>query len=97
MRLILLVLTLTASTLAGAAEIARLSVPGMSCPVCPITVRKALTRVPGVLSASVDYDSRSAQVSYDPARVDTAALLRATADAGYPSTLIAPPASEAKP
>ncbi|MGC9159545.1 MAG: cation transporter, partial [Terracidiphilus sp.] len=30
-----------------------LSVPGMTCPVCPITVRKALREVPGVEKVDV--------------------------------------------
>ena len=63
-----------------------LSVPGMDCPVCPLTVRAALERVPGVSSARIDFERRQARVSFDDARVDVAALMRATRDAGYPST-----------
>lgn len=86
-----------ADSAAGSDAVARLSVPGMTCPVCPITVRKALTAVPGVTEARVDYDSRSAWVRYDPARVAPAALLQATADVGYPSQLVAPVAGESRP
>jgi mercuric ion binding protein len=64
-----------------------LAVPGMSCAACPITVKKALTRVDGVTRAEVDYDNRQAVVSFDDARTDVEKLTRATADAGYPSTL----------
>jgi copper chaperone CopZ len=46
-----------------------------------------------VLDAEVDYASRVARVRYDPARVDVARLRQATADAGYPSEQIMPPAA----
>lgn len=62
-----------------------LSVSGMTCSVCPITVRKALSRVPGVLDAVVDYDSKTARVRFDPARASVQLLQDATGQAGYPS------------
>lgn len=63
-----------------------LDVPGMTCPLCPFTVRKALARVPGVEKVSVDFPARSVRVEYDAARTTVAALLKATANAGYPAT-----------
>lgn len=65
-----------------------LSVPTMDCPVCPITVKKALTRVPGVTGAQVSFDKRQATVNFDDAKTNVDALIRATRDAGYPSTLV---------
>ena len=62
-----------------------LNVPGMTCPVCPITVRQALRKVPGVEKVAVRYTKREAIVTYDDARTNVAALTKATADAGYPS------------
>lgn len=67
-----------------------LAVPGMTCPACPITVRKALEAVPGVLAAEVDFEHKSARVRYDPDQATPEQLLQATANAGYPAQL-APP------
>lgn len=64
-----------------------LSVPGMDCPVCPITVKKALTKVDGVTNAEVNFDKRQATVTYDDARTSVEALTKATRDAGYPATV----------
>lgn len=64
-----------------------LAVPGMSCAACPITVKKALSKVEGVEKAEVDYESRQATVTFDDARTDAAKLTRATADAGYPASV----------
>lgn len=64
-----------------------LSIPTMDCPVCPITVRKALDRVDGVTKAEVNFDKRQAVVTFDDAKASVAALTHATQDAGYPSTL----------
>jgi periplasmic mercuric ion binding protein len=67
-----------------------LAVPGMTCAACPITVKKALARVDGVARVDVDFDRRQAVVSFDDAKVGVAGLIRATTDAGYPSTLKEP-------
>lgn len=64
-----------------------LDVSKMDCAVCPITVRKALEKVPGVDSAKVDFKTRRAVVAFDPAKTSPEALTRATADAGFPSSV----------
>ena len=64
-----------------------LSVPGMTCAACPITVKKALTKVDGVQKAEVSYEKREAVVTFDDAKTSTETLTRATANAGYPSTV----------
>jgi mercuric ion binding protein len=64
-----------------------LDVPGMTCPLCPITVRKALERVDGVLNVKVSFDRKEAVVIFDDARTTIQALTRSTADAGYVSTV----------
>jgi mercuric ion binding protein len=80
-------LAILASPAFAASQTVTLAVPGMTCAACPITVKKALTRVHGVTRAEVDYDTRQAVVSFDDAKADVAKLMQATADAGYPSTL----------
>lgn len=80
-------LAILASPAFAAPQTVTLAVPGMTCAACPITVKKALTRVDGVMRAEVDYGTRQAVVTFDDAKVDLAALTRATKDAGYPSTL----------
>lgn len=56
-----------------------------ACATCPITVRQALRRVPGVVKVEVDFDVRAAMVTFDPAQAKVEDLTRATTDAGYPS------------
>lgn len=63
-----------------------LSVPGMTCAACPITVKKALTKVEGVEKVSVSFEKKEAVVTYDDAKTNVEALTNATKDAGYPST-----------
>ena len=64
-----------------------LSVPGMDCPVCPITVKKALTKVDGVTKAEVNFDKRQAVVTFDDVKTNVETLTKATKDAGYPATV----------
>ncbi|HBO5401973.1 TPA: mercury resistance system periplasmic binding protein MerP, partial [Pseudomonas aeruginosa] len=49
----------------AASQIITLSVPGMTCAACPITVKKALTKVEGVTKAEVSYEKREAIVTFD--------------------------------
>jgi len=65
-----------------------LSVPTMDCPVCPITVKKALGKLAGVEAVTVNFDRREATVTFDDVKTNVEALTRATRDAGYPSTLV---------
>lgn len=62
-----------------------LSVPGMYCPVCPITVKKAIEKVEGVKSVNIIYESKSAHVSYDDQHTDISQIQEATKNVGYPS------------
>ncbi|HXF55346.1 MAG TPA: mercury resistance system periplasmic binding protein MerP [Hyphomicrobiaceae bacterium] len=79
-------LSLLASSTAFAAErTVTLAVQNMYCDVCPITVRKSLERVPGVIKAVVSYQDKTAIVTYDDSKTDVTALTAATTNAGYPS------------
>ncbi len=62
-----------------------LNVPGMTCPVCPITVKKALEKVPGVSKVDVRLEKKQVLVIFDDAKTDTDALVKATTNAGFPS------------
>ena len=79
--------TITAPAVA-AIQTVTLAVPDMSCAVCPITVKKALLKVPGVKTVHVDFDHRQAAVKFDDAKTSIAALTQATTAAGYPSSQI---------
>ena len=68
-----------------------LAVENMTCGTCPIVVRKALERVPGVSSTSVDFDKKTATVTFDPDKATSAQLTQATTEAGFPSKLIGKP------
>lgn len=63
-----------------------LSVPGMNCAACPITVKKALVKVAGVAKVDVSLDQREAVVTFDDTKARVGQLTRATTEAGYPST-----------
>lgn len=84
----LLLLAAWPPTLGAAAEKSvTLAVDNMTCAMCPVTVRKALEQVEGVQSAQVDFETKTATVSYDPELAAVSDLTRATTNAGYPSKL----------
>jgi periplasmic mercuric ion binding protein len=81
------VVALPVSLFAGNLQTVTLDVQNMTCAVCPITVKKALERVPGVTEARVEFANKTASVSFDPDRASPAALTKATAKSGYPSSV----------
>lgn len=70
-----------------ATKIVTLSVPGMTCRVCPITVKKALESVKGVSQVSVNFDAKTATVTFNPQQANVSDLTKATKKSGYPSTV----------
>lgn len=76
-------------SLAQAAEQTRtFAVAKMTCPVCPVTVRKAIEKIDGVTSVNVDLDAKTATVRFDDAVTTTDAVAAASTNAGYPAHLI---------
>ncbi len=76
----------------GTAE-STLDIGGMTCASCVGRVQKALTRVDGVVTASVNLATETATVTLDQA-VDLDSLRAAVEKAGYTATPRVPPASE---
>lgn len=73
----------------GSAEssMVTLGIKGMSCEACSVHIQKGLSGVPGVRSASVDYEKALALVSVDPASAPSReALVKAVKQAGYEVT-----------
>ena len=67
------------------------AVENMTCAACPITVRKAMSRVDGVQSVDVDFDAKTVTVAYDPALTDTAAIAEASTSVGFPAHVVDTP------
>ena len=84
-------LALTAGTAWAAPKTVTLAVANMTCAACPITVKKALSRVVGVNDVSINLEKMQATIRFDDAKTNVAALTRATTDAGYPSSQVRGP------
>ena len=82
-----LVFAATSLPAAAAQRTVVFSVPGMNCAVCPITVRKALQKVPGVSGVNATLEPPEAVVTFDDASTSVEKLLEATRNAGYPANL----------
>ncbi|MBT2794046.1 heavy metal translocating P-type ATPase [Paraburkholderia strydomiana] len=72
---------------------AELEIGGMTCASCAMRVEKALAKVPGVASASVNLATETASVNLTAAAAAAAsdALIAAVKKAGYEAALLAPP------
>ena len=72
---------------------AELPVVGMSCARCAANVERTLKKkVPGVLDASVNFATETAQVDYDPGQVSPEDMAEAVKKAGF--ELVVPKASQ---
>ena len=83
----LLVAAMPLAALSATPQTAVLDVKNMTCELCPVTVRKSLEKVPGVSHARIDFTRKTATVMFDADKTNTAALVKATTNAGYPSTV----------
>jgi mercuric ion binding protein len=85
---ILAVVSMLAVPSAWAAEKSvTIKVPGMTCPTCPVTLKKSLMKEQGVFGVTVRYEKKQLVVSYDDAKTTPTAITRATAAVGFPSQI----------
>ena len=73
---------------AAAMQQVTLKVAGMTCSSCPITVKKALSKVKGVQQVKTNLKLKQAIVRYDDTLTSPQMLATATINAGYPSKVI---------
>lgn len=57
----------------------------MTCALCPVTVKTAMQRVPGVKSVEIDFKAKTATVIFDPSVTTVEAIAAASTNAGYPA------------
>lgn len=63
------------------------AIKNMTCPTCPITVKTAMSRVAGVKLVKIDFDAKTATVTYDASVATPAKIAAASSDVGYPAQL----------
>ncbi len=62
-------------------------VDNMTCALCPVTVKAAMSGVEGVKSVEIDFPARTAHVVFDPGLTDATAIAHASEQAGYPAAV----------
>ena len=67
---------------------AKYSIENMTCKMCDITIRKSMENIDGVIKATVDYDTKTAVVIFNPAKTDIETIGMASTNAGYKATSI---------
>ena len=85
---LVLVLAMASLTALAKPKAVTLDLPTMNCAMCPVTVKKALSKVEGESKAEVSYEHKQAVVSFEDTKTSTDKLIEATTNAGCPSTLV---------
>ena len=83
---VLLALAVSTMPALAAIKTVTLTVSGMTCAACLITVKTALTKVHGVEKAEVSFEQKKAVITYDDTKTNVDKLKEATKNAGFPST-----------
>lgn len=63
------------------------AIRNMTCATCPIAVKTAMSRVAGVKTVKVDFDTKIAVVTFNPSVATPAKIAAASTDVGYPAQL----------
>jgi len=63
-----------------------LSIGGMGCDACCTRIEKALLKLNGIKSASVNLADQKAAVTYDPDKLQLSSIKEAITDEGYEVT-----------
>ncbi len=71
--------------IAAAPKQVELTVHGMTCATCPLTVRQTLKNQRGVAEARAELRTQTAVITYDPDLVTPAQLARSVTEAGFSS------------
>ena len=80
-------LTLSAQTGVAQEQTVRMHVSGMTCGVCPISIRHRAMQMNGVHAASVDLEQASATVTFEDKTQSAQAIAHAISKLGYPATI----------
>jgi len=78
---LLLVSAVYAASFSASRQNVEMKIEGMSCPLCPLAVKRSLSRVKGVKNVEVSYDEQKALLSADESTSDEA-LIKAVEKAG---------------
>jgi mercuric ion binding protein len=63
------------------------AISNMTCPTCPITVRTVMSRVAGVKQVKIDFNAKTATVTFDASKTTAAKIAAASTGVGYPAAL----------
>lgn len=74
-----------ASARAAAEQRQIFAIENMTCALCPVTVKKAMEGVPGVKSVVIDFEAKTATVTFDGTTTTAALIAAASTNAGYPA------------
>lgn len=81
----MLLLAILAHPAVAAEKHATFSISNMTCALCPLTVKSAISQVPGVNSVEVNQGLGRANVNFDDTRATIDAIAAASTNAGYPA------------
>ncbi len=65
------------------ADKASIHITGMTCTTCARTIKKGLSKTPGVEQADVNFASEKASIKYDPKKVDLSKIKDTVSELGY--------------
>lgn len=62
------------------------AIENMTCAACPITVKRAMSRIEGVSHIAVDFKAKTATAEFNPNQTTREEIAKASTDVGFPAT-----------
>lgn len=85
--LVIFIMSILTSVMAGEIKSLTLKIDGMTCITCPPAVKKAISRIEGVKSVEVGFWKGKAYVQYEEGKVTVEDMIKAVEQIGYKARL----------
>ncbi|MCC5842709.1 MAG: heavy-metal-associated domain-containing protein [Verrucomicrobia bacterium] len=69
-------------------ETAHVSIRGMTCENCVQGILSTLERVPGFAAATINLETESAEIQFDPSKVNGVEIAERISRIGYPASVV---------
>ena len=64
-----------------------LKINNMDCEACALGLQSQLKNIPGVKDAAVNFNKATAEINFDPAKVNKSKFLKVLTESGYPAKI----------
>ncbi len=65
-----------------------LTIDGMHCGSCSVSIELLLNNTTGISSAQVNFESKKAEVDFDPSKINTETIIKSIEEVGFKAEVV---------